>query len=160
MRNGRCRLDGVLSTGSKTLEGIERLSRAQLKHGQHTKEARAERAEVPRFARELKAAIEVLDSLGVYSFSPKRVPYSAGTSPRRGEHIVTSRLQRWMCRSRSCLLPLPRSLANAASDSKFDWRPSLILFVISKTYRFRPVGIGEETSTFALRGRRLKIVAF
>jgi hypothetical protein len=65
MRNGRCRLHGGLSTGPKTREGIERIRHAQLKHGRYTKEAQAERAEARRLRRELRAAIEVLDALGI-----------------------------------------------------------------------------------------------
>jgi hypothetical protein len=38
-------LHGGLSTGPKTAEGIERIRRAQLKHGRYTKRAKAERAE-------------------------------------------------------------------------------------------------------------------
>ena len=65
MRNGRCRLHGGLSTGPKTPEGIDRIRRAQLKHGRYTKEARAERAEARRLGRELRAAIEVIDAVGL-----------------------------------------------------------------------------------------------
>jgi regulator of RNase E activity RraA len=45
MANGRCRLDGGLSTGPKTAEGIERIRRAVIKHGYYSKAAKAERAE-------------------------------------------------------------------------------------------------------------------
>ena len=54
-----------MSTGPKTPEGIERIRRAQLKHGRYTKEAKAERAEARRLSRELRAAIQVLDALGI-----------------------------------------------------------------------------------------------
>lgn len=43
MRNGRCRLHGGLSTGPKTVEGIERIRRAVTKHGNYSKQARNER---------------------------------------------------------------------------------------------------------------------
>ena len=36
--NGRCRLHGGLSTGARTLEGLKRISEANLKHGRRTKE--------------------------------------------------------------------------------------------------------------------------
>jgi len=36
--NGRCRLHGGLSTGARTLEGLQRISEANLKHGRQTKE--------------------------------------------------------------------------------------------------------------------------
>ena len=45
MANGHCRLHGGLSTGPKTARGIERIRRAQLKHGRYTKRVKAERAE-------------------------------------------------------------------------------------------------------------------
>ena len=57
----RCRLHGGRSTGPKTPEGIERIRQAQLKHGWHTKEAKAQRAEAQRLWRELQASIQVLD---------------------------------------------------------------------------------------------------
>jgi hypothetical protein len=43
MANGRCRLHGGLSTGPKTLSGIERIQRAVTKHGQYSHSAKAER---------------------------------------------------------------------------------------------------------------------
>jgi hypothetical protein len=49
MRNGRCRLHGGLSTGPKTVEGIERIRRALTKHGRYSIAAKAERL----YAREL-----------------------------------------------------------------------------------------------------------
>ena len=52
-------MHGGASTGPRTPEGIERIRQAQLKHGWHTKTAKAERAEVRRVMRELRAAIEV-----------------------------------------------------------------------------------------------------
>ena len=36
--NGRCRLHGGLSTGARTLEGLQRISEANLKHGRQTKD--------------------------------------------------------------------------------------------------------------------------
>jgi hypothetical protein len=60
MANGRCRLHGGLSTGPKTAEGIERIRRAQLKHGRYTKQAKAERAE---FRNLLRACREMLAGL-------------------------------------------------------------------------------------------------
>ncbi len=38
-KNRRCRLHGGLSTGPKTFEGINRIKKANLKHGKYTKEA-------------------------------------------------------------------------------------------------------------------------
>jgi len=42
--NGRCRLHGGLSTGSKTAEGIERIRQAVTKHGRYSQRAKTERA--------------------------------------------------------------------------------------------------------------------
>lgn len=43
MANGRCRLHGGLSTGPRTLEGLERSRRANWKHGRESKEAKETR---------------------------------------------------------------------------------------------------------------------
>jgi hypothetical protein len=43
VKNGRCRPHGGLSTGPKTLEGIERIRRAVTKHGRYSKSVREER---------------------------------------------------------------------------------------------------------------------
>jgi hypothetical protein len=40
MSNGRCRLHGGLSTGPRTPEGLERMRRANTKHGKYTEENR------------------------------------------------------------------------------------------------------------------------
>src|SRR5271170_2050938 len=39
MANGRCRLHGGLSTGPRTRHGIERIRKANSKHGRYTKTA-------------------------------------------------------------------------------------------------------------------------
>jgi hypothetical protein len=60
MPNGRCRLHGGLSTGPRTLAGIERIRQAVTKHGQYSKEARTEREQyrdLVRHCREMLAAI-------------------------------------------------------------------------------------------------------
>jgi hypothetical protein len=60
MSNGRCRLHGGLSTGAKTLAGIERIRRAVTKHARYSKRAKEERRyfrELLRRSRELLAAI-------------------------------------------------------------------------------------------------------
>jgi hypothetical protein len=49
--NGRCRLHGGLSTGAKTQEGLQRVSKANFKHGRQTKDklaAQRHAAEVGR----------------------------------------------------------------------------------------------------------------
>jgi hypothetical protein len=60
MRNGRCRLHGGLSTGPKTAEGIERIRRAVTKHGNYSKEAKAERE---KYRALLRACREMLTAL-------------------------------------------------------------------------------------------------
>ena len=60
MPNGRCRLHGGLSTGPKTLAGIERIRRAVTKHGRYSKQARFEREHYRKLlqnCRELLATI-------------------------------------------------------------------------------------------------------
>jgi hypothetical protein len=38
MANGRCRLHGGLSTGPRTPEGLERMRRANTRHGKYSEE--------------------------------------------------------------------------------------------------------------------------
>lgn len=60
MLNGRCRLHGGLSTGPRTLAGLERSRLARFKHGERSLEARAAarlRGEARRLLRELDALI-------------------------------------------------------------------------------------------------------
>jgi hypothetical protein len=75
MRNGRCRLHGGLSTGPKTAEGIERIRRANTKHGLYSAAAIAERK---RFRDTFNDCREVV-------FAAKRVFWkrtnSCGTRP-------------------------------------------------------------------------------
>ena len=52
MPNGRCRLHGGLSTGPKTLAGIERIRKAVTKHGRYSARAIAERRLFRQFLRE------------------------------------------------------------------------------------------------------------
>jgi hypothetical protein len=54
MPNGRCRLHGGLSTGPKTVEGIERIRKAVTKHGRRTQAAEVERAEYQRLVRQAR----------------------------------------------------------------------------------------------------------
>jgi hypothetical protein len=44
MPNGRCKVHGGKSTGPRTPEGLERSRRANWKHGQFSREAKAERS--------------------------------------------------------------------------------------------------------------------
>src|SRR5271165_6564713 len=49
MRNGRCRMHGGKNTGPRTPEGLERMRRANTKHGRYTEENR----QLMRLVREL-----------------------------------------------------------------------------------------------------------
>src|SRR5215470_6716046 len=44
MPNGRCKVHGGKSTGPRTPEGLERIRRANWKHGHFSREAKAERS--------------------------------------------------------------------------------------------------------------------
>lgn len=51
-KNGRCRLHGGLSTGPKTLEGINRIKKANTKHGKYTKKMYRERKIFKKFIKD------------------------------------------------------------------------------------------------------------
>ncbi len=61
MKNGRCRLHGGLSTGPRTAAGIEAIRRAQLKHGNYSKEAILERREGRKEVRLLRETLAYLN---------------------------------------------------------------------------------------------------
>jgi hypothetical protein len=61
MANGRCRLHGGLSTGPKTLAGVERIRQAVTKHGRYSQAARAEELHFRTLARECR---ELLRAIG------------------------------------------------------------------------------------------------
>ena len=63
MKNGRCRLDGGLSTGPKTKEGIERIRRARWKHGRYSKTAIEERHNLRKMLKEAWMALEALKDI-------------------------------------------------------------------------------------------------
>src|SRR5258708_38615422 len=52
MVNGRCRIQGGLSTGPKTAKGIERIRQANTKHGRYSKRATAEREQYRKLLRD------------------------------------------------------------------------------------------------------------
>ncbi len=60
MPNGRCRMHGGPSTGPRTPEGLARSRMATWKHGHHSPEAKAIRAESRRALRVLRALIASL----------------------------------------------------------------------------------------------------
>ena len=61
MANGRCRLHGGLSTGPKSLAGIERIRKVVTKHGRYSQAARAERFNARKLLRECR---ELLRKIG------------------------------------------------------------------------------------------------
>lgn len=54
-KNGRCRLHGGLSTGPKTLEGIQRIRKANIIHGYYSKEMILERIAFRELIREFRS---------------------------------------------------------------------------------------------------------
>jgi hypothetical protein len=65
MPNGRCKVHGGKSTGTRTPEGLERSRRANWKHGYYSREAKAERLRV-------RAAMLVLRYLRDSTYRPGR----------------------------------------------------------------------------------------
>jgi len=63
MANGRCRIHGGLSTGPKTVEGIENIRKAQTKHGQRSAEAVRRRKEGMALRREIKRLADIASGL-------------------------------------------------------------------------------------------------
>ena len=64
MKNGRCRMHGGKSTGPKTLEGIERIRQAHLKHGLYTKESIATRKEFNALVKQMRNTLKEIDEKG------------------------------------------------------------------------------------------------
>lgn len=60
MPNGRCRLHGGLSTGAKTLEGIERIRQAVTKHGMYSKRAKEERNNFRKLLRHCRETLKAI----------------------------------------------------------------------------------------------------
>jgi len=60
MANGRCRLHGGLSTGAKTLEGIERIRMAVTKHGRYSAQAIAERRQFRQLMRQFRQTLAAM----------------------------------------------------------------------------------------------------
>ena len=59
--NGRCRLHGGLSTGARTLEGLNRISDANRKHGRCTKEKLAAKRKTVTVGRRVKGELKRLE---------------------------------------------------------------------------------------------------
>ena len=60
--NGRCRLHGGLSTGARTLEGLKRISEANLKHGCRTKEKLAANRHSADVGRKVRAELKRIET--------------------------------------------------------------------------------------------------
>ena len=60
--NGRCRLHGGLSTGARTLEGLQRISEANLKHGRQTKEKLAAQRHSADIGRRVRAELKRIEA--------------------------------------------------------------------------------------------------
>ena len=65
MSNGRCGFHGGKSTGPRTLAGLERCRRANLKHGLRSAEATAQRKQVMAILREIGELIAEAEGLRV-----------------------------------------------------------------------------------------------
>ena len=59
--NGRCGLHGGLSTGTKTPEGLKRISEANLKHGRMTKDKLAIQRQIAAVSRSLRSEIKRIE---------------------------------------------------------------------------------------------------
>ena len=85
MPNGRCCLHGGLSTGPKTAEGIERIRRANWKHGWYAKArieaARAARERAKTFSREWQESLRAANQAWEKVLEQRS---AANTSPTRG----------------------------------------------------------------------------
>ena len=61
--NGRCRLHGGLSTGAKTVDGLTRISDANLKHGKYTKDKLKAQRTAAKVGRKVLARLKRLELL-------------------------------------------------------------------------------------------------
>jgi hypothetical protein len=60
--NSRCRLHGGESTGARTLEGLQRISEANFKHGRHTKEKLAVQRHSAVVGRRVRAELKRIEA--------------------------------------------------------------------------------------------------
>jgi len=63
MANGRCRLHGGLSTGPRTAAGIERIRRANTRHGWRSQAARAERIRSRELIRQSRSTLNEITGM-------------------------------------------------------------------------------------------------
>ena len=59
--NGRCSLHGGLSTGPKTIEGLQRISAANLKHGLFTKDKLERQRRAAEVGRRCRAKLKIIE---------------------------------------------------------------------------------------------------
>ena len=59
--NGRCALHCGLSTGPRTLEGLQRISEANLKHGRQTKDKLAARRHAAKVGRRVRGELKRIE---------------------------------------------------------------------------------------------------
>ena len=60
-QNGRCRLHGGKATGARTIEGLQRISEANLKHGRYTKDKLIRKRRAAEVGRECKAKLKIIE---------------------------------------------------------------------------------------------------
>jgi len=58
MQNGRCRMHGGMSTDPRTPEGLERMQRANTRHGNYSKESRQLMRALQRLVVEARQTVE------------------------------------------------------------------------------------------------------
>jgi hypothetical protein len=58
MSNGRCRMHGGKSTGPRTSEGLERMRRANTRHGIYSEESRRQMRAIRKLVREAEQTAE------------------------------------------------------------------------------------------------------
>jgi hypothetical protein len=66
--NGRCALHGGLSTGARTLEGLQRISDANIKHGRQTKDKLAAQRHAAKVGRRVMGELKRLERQLVDAF--------------------------------------------------------------------------------------------
>ena len=60
-QNGRCGLHGGQSTGARTPEGLQRISEANVRHGQFTKNKLARQRRAAEVGRECRAKLKIIE---------------------------------------------------------------------------------------------------
>ena len=60
-RNGRCGLHGGKSTGARTPEGLQRISKANMKHGRYTKDKLERQRRAAEVGRKVRAELKLIE---------------------------------------------------------------------------------------------------